>query len=1572
MFHARTALALAATSLLLTPVLVEAQISASERQALIDFYQSLNGPGWATDGGLEWLGPEGSECDWFGVVCDESNSTVTQLSLPCRGLKGSIPASIGHLSNLKYLDARNEFWLCYGYRYERDNPYNSISGPLPREIGSLKKLRSINLEGVGLGGSLPPEFGNLGSLEEALLGGNGFEGSLPAEIGQLNRLTVLELYGSRLSGTIPPEIGFLSALEHLNLAGNDFSGTLPQQIGDLTSLQNLNLDDNQLTGSIPGPIGQLDRLKSLSIARNRLTGPLPPEIGGLASVQNLELNENQLTGSIPRSIGQLGFLEELNLQDNLLSGPIPGSIGRLGRLEGLYLDRNRLTGPVPGEIGNLESLRFLSVASNHLDGALPETIGNLQTVHLVDLHDNRLSGSIPSEIGGARVLRYLNLSRNRFEGPIPRGMEDLSGLDKLLLSDNPTLRAATIPSFLARMNALRHLDLSNTNRIGPLPDWLGETELTHLNLDDNHFTGPIPEGLLRQPALVELSLRRNELNGIIPNPGRRGKIWHLHLEGNRFEPQPFPDWLRYVIVMNLSLSGLNGVLPLWLGDMTDLYRLEISDSELVGGIPESFGRLKRLRSVRFADCGLEGEIPAQIMDLRLLNDADHIDEDTGEPRPGLDFCGNSLWTDEPGVLSFVNEHHLGGDFAACQRSSEAPPREIVAAFLPSTERAVPRETIRFHDRSQGVGLSYDWDFGDGSSSSASDPVYAYAEAGRFHVTLTISDLLGRSAVAQRWIDVGQPNLSASGVVLEPDGTPVDFNGMVTLIPWGDAKHSPVRESHAAEFAAGDGSWQVEGLAPGVYLARIDPIFGINPIPPPCVSESGTAIAQFFFLITVEPHRANHFEYSLLCDGAQLPSELRESFSCIFETNLLSVESIPLMSGMDEMVFDASRAMEAESQGLECKADALRVSLFWDYVDTLSRLGEPVDIERARGQLAACGWDVPVSSCDELFGVPGNLNGSAVQSGSLAGPALARPLTIARVLTPSDDMELEMETATQTGLALRSSQSGIGSMVALSDAVGIEQFVLTNRSGGSQDAKLLVTHFAGGVVVGRAFPLTLDAGQVIRGSVDQILEDESLTSAWVQGGEIAASRASTRPTPWVTLPAAAHLEGANDSEWRSNLVISNPLDRSLMYRIDYFVAGFDGSASTRYGAIPPKGSVLAEDIVQETFGHRGNKGWIRILGSHETHAVLRTYNRSETGTEGQSFSGLPSDYSLSPKFELTAVEESDEFRSNVGLINTSHLPNLAELWVVGDDGEMHGPVLLELGPYEQRQVDRIVRVAGLSAADGAVVEVAFRAAGGVVYGSKVDNSSNDPLTLIPNLAKKFFVPVVIEKPGLNGAHWHTDLRLFPVTPAGSTEVAMYLGLPFKRSTRMTLPAGHGGHTIENVFELFSASEGQAFLYIEASQPLSVSCRVYSDADSGSRGQGMPIVPELDSARTLGAGDRGWLIALQESAGFRSNLAIQNYSFEHSSYGYPVYADASVRLQTFAEDGSQIGNAIELSLPAASSLNLTRFLATTLGESVVDLAQVEVTCLKGNAVGAYSSLVDNRTNDGTFMPMFVIED
>ena len=214
------------------------------------------------------------------------------------------------------------------------------------------RVTRLSLEENNLAGALPPEFGNLGSLEQVFLDANELTGAIPPELGRLARLDWLGLSGNKLSGAIPPELGNLAGLEGLGLGGNNLTGTIPPELGKLGSLQDLWLGENNLTGAIPPELGNLGRLAWLGLGDNNLTGAVPVELGNLHNLETLSLENNKLTGPLPLSLAGLERLDGLSYFNTGLCVPDDESL--CAWLESLRVHRGtgvRCTHRAPGREG---------------------------------------------------------------------------------------------------------------------------------------------------------------------------------------------------------------------------------------------------------------------------------------------------------------------------------------------------------------------------------------------------------------------------------------------------------------------------------------------------------------------------------------------------------------------------------------------------------------------------------------------------------------------------------------------------------------------------------------------------------------------------------------------------------------------------------------------------------------------------------------------------------------------------------------------------------------------------------------------------------------------------------------------------------------------------------------------------------------------------------------------------------------------------------------------------------------------------------------------------------------------
>ena len=223
-------------------------LTVSDREALVALFNATDGPNWRNN--ANWLSEEPLD-SWEGVTTDD-RGRVIQLHLVEQQLNGSLPAEIGDLTKLKWLNiARNP----------------------------------------NLTGDIPPEMAQLTELEVLYLWENDLTGSVPTWMGDLTNLRLVSLGHNRLLGPIPGELRNLTKLETLYLAGNELTGVIPGWIGELTTLSRLFLYDNRLSGTIPGTLVNLENLEYLHLGGNTIIGCLP---AGLSDVLDNDLDELDL------------------------------------------------------------------------------------------------------------------------------------------------------------------------------------------------------------------------------------------------------------------------------------------------------------------------------------------------------------------------------------------------------------------------------------------------------------------------------------------------------------------------------------------------------------------------------------------------------------------------------------------------------------------------------------------------------------------------------------------------------------------------------------------------------------------------------------------------------------------------------------------------------------------------------------------------------------------------------------------------------------------------------------------------------------------------------------------------------------------------------------------------------------------------------------------------------------------------------------------------------------------------------------------------------------------------------
>ncbi|XVF29211.1 hypothetical protein REPUB_Repub15cG0101100 [Reevesia pubescens] len=553
--------------------------------------------------------PNSSHCNWLGVSCSGNGSRVESLQLDRLGLAGTLVPS---LSNLTFLQTLNL-------------SHNLFHGQFQLHFGRLSLLQHIDLRNNSINGTVPASLSDCHNLETLRLSGNRFSGNIPSELGNLQRLRILEISVNNLTGSIPSSFRNLSSLSVLALARNKLVGEISREFGHLRNLQRIQLSENNLTGQIPYSIFNMTSLVYLSVTQNNLSGNLPDDIGqALPNLRELYLATNRIEGIIPASLSNASNIVSLDLSRNRFHGPIP-LLGYMKKLFRLDLGSNSLSSTTAqnfqfiDSLANCAQLEYLMINSNRLSGEFPSVANLSSNMQHFCISDNLLNGSFPQGIEKFQNLISFSIEENSFTGEIPKSISTLRNVQGFLVHEN--MFSGEIPEIFANFTRVSVIIMGNNQFSGKIPTTLGECQkLQTLDLSWNRLNGSIPNGIFRLSDLGYLILVHNMLWGPLPSEVGNLKMLEVmdvsqnKLFGNLTSSISGCSSLLY---LNMSSNNISGEIPNSLGNLISLEVLDLSSNNLSGRIPQDLENLQSLQMLNLSFNHLEGEVPTGKVFLNL-------------------------------------------------------------------------------------------------------------------------------------------------------------------------------------------------------------------------------------------------------------------------------------------------------------------------------------------------------------------------------------------------------------------------------------------------------------------------------------------------------------------------------------------------------------------------------------------------------------------------------------------------------------------------------------------------------------------------------------------------------------------------------------------------------------------------------------------------------------------------------------------------------------------------------------------------------------------------------------------
>ncbi|XP_040960341.1 receptor-like protein EIX2 [Gossypium hirsutum] len=208
---------------------------------------------------------------WIG----DKLSNLVILSLRSNNFDGHIPHKICDLQFLQNLDlAHNNI---SGVIPKCFNNLSAMATTIKINNFVLAKYVDAGLVFLNallvLKGREDEYWSSLGLVTSMDISANSLTGEIPKEIGSLVGLLSLNFSGNLLTGNIPDNIGNMELMESLDdLSMNQLNGEIPQSFSNLNFLNHFNVSYNNLTGQIPTST-QLQSFENLSYVGNHLCRP---------------------------------------------------------------------------------------------------------------------------------------------------------------------------------------------------------------------------------------------------------------------------------------------------------------------------------------------------------------------------------------------------------------------------------------------------------------------------------------------------------------------------------------------------------------------------------------------------------------------------------------------------------------------------------------------------------------------------------------------------------------------------------------------------------------------------------------------------------------------------------------------------------------------------------------------------------------------------------------------------------------------------------------------------------------------------------------------------------------------------------------------------------------------------------------------------------------------------------------------------------------------------------------------------------------------------------------------------
>jgi hypothetical protein len=227
--------------------------------------------------------------------------------------------------------------------------------------------------------------------------------------------------------------------------------------------------------------------------------------------------------------------------------------------------------------------------------------------------------------------------------------------------------------------------------------------------------------------------------------------------------------------------------------------------------------------------------------------------------------------------------------------------------------------------------------------------------------------------------------------------------------------------------------------------------------------------------------------------------------------------------------------------------------------------------------------------------------------------------------------------------------------------------------------------------------------------------------------VIAARQSEAST-LLAIPGIAHLAGAGNSLWRSDVRIFHPGqgDDNSSIVLTYYAGNVaNPTPITRVVSIGTNHMVALDDLLLATFGIDNGSGGLRIQSDGALLVTSRTYNQSADGTFGQDVPAVPIANGLSASATAVFSGLSDSgYRTNTGFFNLTATPIDLTLTLKRPDGSVQATKPFHLDGNMMTQINLFSFMGAGGTATASLAASGSGSGSYLAYASIVDNNSGD--------------------------------------------------------------------------------------------------------------------------------------------------------------------------------------------------------------------------------------------------------